>query len=207
MNNSIKFVYFDVGGVLYLDYSKTNKWEEMQHDLGITQKKSSKFNQLWKKHASRVCLDYDVNNLIPILKKELNLNIPKNYSMLKDFINRFDKNPSIWPVAKYAKKHYKVGLLTNQYPRMLPLIMQGKQIPNVEWDIVIDSSIVGLQKPDPNIFKLSQKRAKTKSKYIFYIDNDQKHLDSAKNLGWQTFLYDPSNPLKSSKKLLDFLKN
>ncbi len=31
----IKFVYFDLGGVAELDYSKTNKWEELMHDLGL----------------------------------------------------------------------------------------------------------------------------------------------------------------------------
>ena len=37
---------------------------------------------------------------------------------------------------------------------------------------------------------------------ILFIDNSQKHLDSAKQLGWQTFLYDPSDTKKSSEELI-----
>ena len=206
MNKSIKFIYFDVGGVLYLDYSKTNKWQEMQTDLGIAKNQNKKFDQLWKKHASRVCLDYHVDNIIPILKKEFNLNISPHYSMLEDFINRFDNNPSIWPVVKYAKKHYQVGLLTNQYPQMLKQIQKTKQIPKIIWNTIIDSSEVKLQKPDPKIFKLAQEKTKTKPENILFIDNDQKNLNPATKMGWQTFLYDPTNSEKSSKKLLDLIK-
>jgi hypothetical protein len=31
-----KFVYFDVGGVLIKDFSKTNKWEELKKAKNIT---------------------------------------------------------------------------------------------------------------------------------------------------------------------------
>lgn len=40
----IKFIYFDVGGVVILDYSKTNKWNEMLTDLGIPEELKPKFN-------------------------------------------------------------------------------------------------------------------------------------------------------------------
>jgi len=173
----------------------------MKRGLGISKKQDKSFTKIWDQYKNNVCIDFDVDNLIPVLKNKLNLNIPKGYSMLEDFVNRFDLNLSIWPIAKYAKEHYKVGLLTNQYLKMLPLIRKRKLIPDIKWNAIIDSSVVGLQKPDPEIFKLAQKKAKTKPKYILYIDNDQKHLDSASSLGWQTFLYDPTNPKKSSKKL------
>ena len=39
----IKFIYFDIGGVLLLDFSKTNKWLEMRRDLGISPDLDSQF--------------------------------------------------------------------------------------------------------------------------------------------------------------------
>jgi len=35
MNKNIKFIYFDVGGVAILDFSKTNKWKEITKALEI----------------------------------------------------------------------------------------------------------------------------------------------------------------------------
>ena len=41
--SKISFVYFDVGGVILLDYSGTNKWVEMQRGLGINPELDAKF--------------------------------------------------------------------------------------------------------------------------------------------------------------------
>lgn len=207
MSKAIKFIYFDVGGTLLIDFNKTNKWQQMKQDLGVTDKNDKNFEAIWKEYRHKICINQDVDDLIPILNSKVGLKIPKNYSMLEDFINRFDLNPSVWPVAEYAKEKFKVGLLTNQYPRMLKIIRKRKLIPDINWDIVIDSSVVGLQKNDLNYFKFSQEKAKTEPKHILYIDDKPEFLKKAAKLGWKTFLYDPASPIQSSKELLKLLKN
>ena len=207
MKQPIEFVYFDVGGVLLLDYSKTNKWQQMKKDLGITQKNDKEYEKIWRKYEDKYCLDFDVDRLIPMLKKELSLSIPENYSMLEDFVNRFDQNPSISPVVEYANKHFKIGMLTNVYPKMLDLIQQKNLIPNIDWDVVIDSSFIGFQKPDLEIYKLAEDKAKVDPSKILFIDNLPGHLKIPQKHNWQSFLYDPANPGESSQKLLNLLAN
>lgn len=68
---NIKFIYFDVGGVLLRDFSGTNKWQEMIKALGVTQKNESTFNEIWQQHRNKICIDCDVDHLIPIFKKKL----------------------------------------------------------------------------------------------------------------------------------------
>ena len=178
----------------------------MKKDLGITQKNDKEFEKIWGKYEDKYCLDFDVDRLIPILKKELDLSIPKDYSMLEDFVNRFDPNPSVAPVVEYANKHFKVGMLTNVYPRMLDLIKKTNLIPQIDWNIVIDSSLVGFQKPDLEIYKLAEDKAKVNPSKILFIDNLSGHLKIPKKRNWQTFLYDPANPEKSSQNLLKLLR-
>lgn len=197
---NIKHVYFDVGGVLLLDYSGTNKWMEMKRDLGVTVAEDELFDSVWKKYRERICIDCDVDTIISDFETALQRKLEK-YSMLEDFVNRFELNPSIWPIARAAKDTYSVGLLTNMYPRMLNAIKAKELIPDIAWNSIIDSSVVGYQKPEPGIFEAAEKMVKTEPHTIFFIDNSSEHIAAAAERGWQTLLYDPQKPEASSQKL------
>lgn len=199
----ISFVYFDLGGVAIRDFSGTDKSNQMKSDLGLKGNKSELFDQILEQHGRDYDfnIDFDIDRLIPILEKKLKITFPKNYSMLADIVNRFEPNPSILSVIEKIHKTRRIGLLTNMFPRMLDLIKERNIIPPAHWDVIIDSSVVGLQKPDPKIFAFAQKLAKVKNEEILFIDNSEEHIKSAANFGWKTFLYDPAHPSDSSVKL------
>ena len=67
-------------------------------------------------------------------------------------------------------------------------------ITDAYWDVVIDSSVVGLAK----------QKAGVKGDEILFAENSPKNIDTAQSLGWQTFLYDPVHHEESSHKLLEF---
>jgi len=177
----------------------------MKRDLGVTKDLDEKYEKLLLKYKPRVCVDFDIDNLAPILEKELGLAIPKNYSMLIDFANRFELNKSIWSISKATKQNYKVGLLTNQFPRMLALIKKRNLIPDIDWDAVVDSSVVRYQKPEEEIYKIAEEMSGLDSEKIFFIDNKNENLEVARKRGWKTFLYDPQSPEESSRRLSDIL--
>ncbi|MCC6711227.1 MAG: HAD family hydrolase [Candidatus Pacebacteria bacterium] len=200
-----KFIYFDVGGVLLLDFSGTNKWIEMRRALGVTAEKDEVFDKLWGKYHQRICLDYPVDNFISELERKLGLVIHKNYSMLADFVNRFTLNTSIWPIVEKISQKYQVGLLTNMYLGMLALIQKQNLIPPISWDVVVDSSKVGYQKPDKEIFVLAKKLAGVKPAEILFIDNTAEHLEAAQKRGWQTLWYDTTKAEESNQQLIKTL--
>ena len=51
-------------------------------------------------------------------------------------------------------------------------------IPKISWDVVIDSSIEGVAKPDPAIYKLAEEKAGVKGKLILFYSNFQKTVGS-----------------------------
>ncbi|MDP1721836.1 MAG: HAD family hydrolase [Candidatus Gottesmanbacteria bacterium] len=196
------FVYFDVGGVVVLDFSGTNKWKELKQELGIPVGMSQQFDDFWEKYKDEVCIDRDVESLLPLLKKQFNIHIPDNYSLLIDgFINRFEKNTSILPVIEKIHSKFKIGLLTNMYPRMFDEMKKRGFFVDVNWNVIIDSSKKKLQKPDSRIFTLAEKEAGISGGEILFVENSQVHIEAAKIIGWQIFLYDSSNPRKASNDL------
>ena len=203
----VKFIYFDVGGVVVLDFSKTNKWHDFSKEIGIPEDKEKEFLNFWDYKEPMINVGLDADLLIPEIEEKFQIKVPKNYSLLYDgFISRFEINKSLLPVIHELKKLYKIGLLTNQYPRMFEILKRTKLLPKISWDVIIDSSIEKIKKPNPKIYKLAEKLSKVKGDEIFFIDNQEENLESAKKFNWLTFLYDPANPNKSSKALLQNFK-
>jgi FMN phosphatase YigB (HAD superfamily) len=198
----IKFVYFDVGGVAVADFSKSNKWSVMKNLIGVKPEFEKEFDSLYDKYESEICLNRHVDTLIPILAKSLHLNFPKDFSMNQYMVDHFDANKSLWPVIYKMQERAKVGLLTNMYVDMFDLIVKKNILPPVKWDVVVDSSIVKMIKPNLDIYEYSQKAARVKAMEILFVDNKQENIDTAKKLGWQTFFYDSSKYQNSSHILL-----
>lgn len=201
----ISFIYFDVGGVVIKDFSDSNKFSELQKDIGINSSNQQQFDQIWQSHRDSIATDYDIDNYVPILRSQLNLNLPQNYSLLQDFINRFEPNQTLWPIIKKLKRHYRLGLITNMYPRMFDLIQQANLFPEIKWDVVIDSSKVKAKKPDLNFYQIAANQANVSSTEILLIDNKPEFLEPPKSLGWQTYFYDSADYEASTQELNQFL--
>lgn len=204
----IKFIYFDVGGVVINDFSGTNKWEDLKRELGIPANKSQEFEDIYDLYHDELNTNREIDSLLPIYKEKFNIKIPEDYSLLVDgFIKRFEKNLDIWPIIETAKRKFKIGLLTNIYPNMLIEIKKAGLLPDVIFDPIIDSSVEKIQKPYKSIYELAQKRSGFKANEILFIDNSQKNIDTAGGLGWQTYFYDSSNYKDSSQKLSSYIQN
>lgn len=202
----ISFAYFDLGGVVIKDFSGTNKWAEMKGVMGVTKDMEEEFDELYDQYELKeLCLTRDVDSLMPIFKKKFGLKFPKDFSMLEYFIKHFEQNTSIWPIIKEVQKNRGIGLLTNMYPRMLDAIRKQNLLPPVEWNVIIDSSVERVQKPDQKIFKLAQEKAGVKGEEVLFIDNTEINTDAAATYGWQTFLYDPTDHEVACRKLENML--
>jgi len=206
--SKIKFIYFDVGGVLIKDFSKTDKFNELLDDLGLNQIQKDNFIDRFSEKEDEICkglLSCEV--FLESYPEYSQFKLKGEYSLCQDFVDRFELNTSIHGLVDQLTKKYKVGLLTNMYLGMLDKIKQRELLPSVKWDVEVDSSVVNLAKPHAEIFQLAQKLAKVEPGEILYIDNTQKHLDAAKKEGWSVFLYDPADTERSTRELLNFIED
>src|SRR3989344_735324 len=204
----IKFVYFDIGGVVVKDFSGNDKWGNFKKLIGVEQEFDKEFDKLYDKYEDEdLNLTREVDSLIPILSEKFKIQFPPDFSLLTYYVDYFQPNTSLWPVITEIKRTSKVGLLTNMYVGMLDLIRDRNLLPSIDWDVVIDSSKVDLQKPDPKIYLLAQKLSGVENGEILFVDNSKKNIDAAKNLGWTIFYFGSSDYEKSSSNLLEFYRN
>ena len=203
--HKIKFIYFDVGGVALLDFSKTNKWNEMLFDLGVSDAVRTQFDELFDAHEKKICVGEDINIFVNEARTKLGINFPPNYDMTADFVNRFEKNIPMLELLAKLKNDFKLGLLTGQYPNMLNMIFEKGLLPNDIWSVVIDSSIEGFTKPDPEIYLLAEKKTKIEKEAILFVDNKAKLLEYPKSRGWKVYEYDPANAKSSTERLTNLI--
>lgn len=200
-------IFFDVGGVVIQDFSGTNKWDEMIGSMGVNSENKDRYQEIWNKYKHRRCIDFDVDLMIDELRNYVGLDLAEGFSFLEQFVDRFNPNPSIVPVLKYAKSISKIGLITNMYPRMLDKIYNRKGLmPNIKWDYTFDSSVIKLEKPDRKIFEFVQMKINAlEDNKILFVDNSEENLIEPTKLGWDTFLYESRNPESSSDKLFNII--
>ncbi len=205
-NDMISFVYFDLGGVLDIDFSVGNGWDDLRNELGIRESQKEPFDNLFASYEREICTNRDIETMLPILQKKFGITIPKDYSLLDAFVKRFRKNESIWPVLSTITKYCRVGILTMMYQGMFDAIRKENILPSNAWDVIVDSSNVGFTKYDKEFFEFAQKQANVAGDQILFVENSKKHVQMAPQFGWQTFWYDTSNPMLSSRKLLKFFE-
>ena len=203
----ISFIYFDIGGVLINDLDNREKWSKLRDDIGVKKEFENDFEKLFSEYEyNGLCLNKDVDILIPIFSEKFGMNFPKDYSLLEDMVNRFQINESVWPLVFKLKKNVRLGLLTNIYPRMLELNFKKGLIPPIDWDVIIDSSVVGFQKPDLRIYSVAEEKSETKKEEILFIDDRRENIEAAAEFGWQTILYDRNDTEKSNKLIYSICK-
>ncbi len=95
--------------------------------------------------------------------------------------------------------NYHVGLLTNSMPGLLDKMLANNILPNINYDVIIDSSKVKLIKPETKIFQLATEKAKFNSQQILFIDDTKPNLVAAQQYGWKVEWFDYTDPIASTE--------
>lgn len=196
------FIYFDIGNSLVdcSNYFKTatTKFNLKAEDL----KKVFDENidavttgflypqQFWEKCIQR----YDIQNA-------------HDYNFLESWVSDYEPIIEMHEFIIKLKSNYHVGLLSNIYKGMLPLLLEKGLIPKIDYDQIIFSCDVGMMKPNPDIYAFAQNRANSDPKNILLIDDRQDFLDGAKKAHWHTFLFNDKERANSVKELEEYILN
>lgn len=101
----------------------------------------------------------------------------------------------------WASEHYRIGLLTNIMPTLLEGLLKLDKVPNVPYDAVINSSAIGMIKPNPQIYVQAAEQAGVPANEILFIDDTQANLVAAEKQDWQVVLFDYARPEESTEHL------
>ena len=109
-------------------------------------------------------------------------------------------------LVNWASEHYRVGLLTNIMPGLVSAMLADGKLPNVDYDVIIDSSEVGAIKPEEKIYEIAQVRAGVAPEQILFVDDGRTNLMAAERLGWKVLWFDDYRPSESTSRVRSALE-
>jgi len=195
MKKTVRFVYFDVGGVLMSWQDGHRKVaEEYNVPLEDLQKV---FHENWR-DACRGTLD-----LAAYMHKFASvLGMSEPYPDMTDFwTDRFTVISPVHELAHELKEYYKLGILSNAERGILAKAKKKGLIPDIEWHSFIDSSDHGSIKPEKKIYEIAEEMAGVDPGEIFFIDDVAEHITMAESRGWQGVTFDANDIPGSIKKI------
>lgn len=93
-------------------------------------------------------------------------------------------------LLKWAAGLYRVGLMTNTMPGLVSGLRERGLLPDVPYASIVDSSEMGIGKPEPKAYELAQERAGVPAEQIMLIDDSRANVVAAEQQGWHVARFD-----------------
>jgi len=191
--SGVSFVYFDVNGCLI--HSSQPALAKLSYDAGVPPDIVESAYWHYNDEVGRGAMSLD----------ELNAELAKRLKVdtvdwQAYYMAALEPIVQMQEVLKWASDYYKIGLLTNIMPGFLNAIRRAKQLPELHYDAIIDSSEVAAVKPEAKMYEIAQERAGCPPEEILLIDDSRVNLMAAEKLGWRVLWCDESHPEDSAAR-------
>lgn len=183
----IKAICFDLDGVYFLN-GKSNFIEALK-GLGVTESeakrvflKSDEMNNKYKlgKMTDNEFWTWSINEW------KLNMSVDEITKLL---IQGYETNADAVEYVKQVRKAgYKTVICSNNFPARINGLQQRFGFLN-DFDVVVVSYLVGVDKPNKEIFQKLIEKCEVNANEIIYSDDDETKMLGAKELGINTHLY------------------
>ncbi len=196
--SGIKFVYFDVSGVLVRFFQRA--FTNISADTGAS---SDVIESLYWHYNDVVCRgEMSLSEFDQILADRLNI---PNISWAEYYLKNIEVINETVELIRWAITYYPIGLLTNIMPGLVNEMIKQSKLPNLDYSAIVDSSVVGSIKPEQNIYAIAQKISGYKPEEILFIDDSRQNLMAAEKLGWHVLWFDDYRPSESEHRIKEAL--
>ncbi len=195
----VSFIYFDVNGCLVHFFQRA-----FGKLAAVTDTPADLIETAYWHYNDEACRGrLSLADFNASLAKRLGIN---SVDWQKYYLETIEPVTPMQELLIWASQHYKVGLLTNIMPGFLGAMRRAGQVPDLAYDAIIDSSEVGVIKPEPKIYEIADAQAGCPPGEILLIDNSRANLMAAEKLGWHVLWFDDARPEKSVKHVRQVLE-
>lgn len=199
MNQKIKAVVFDVGGVLC-------EWQEICNEFAREIKVNEEsFLKIFIKHSFDPKTGSDLGLITTdefFVRLTDDLGVPeKAKDWRRRFVPGFTRIEPTYVLVNELKGKYKLALLTNSKMDLWDEWKEGRLREN--FPIIVDSAEVQAIKPDEKIFRILLGRLELKPEECLFIDDTKDYVQAAEKLGFKTIhFHEPEVSVKLIRKIL-----
>ena len=202
-----KAVIWDFGGVITSSpFEAFNKFEldnNLPKDIIRTINSENPDDNAWAKFERN---DIDINEFDTLFSKEAD---KKGFQISGKQVVKLLSGDIRKPMVDFLlslKENYKLGCITNNIQNSkdekVNHLNQASQVMKI-FDHIIESSRVGLRKPDPKIYYMSCDALGVRPEECIYLDDLGINLKPARKIGMTTIkVIDPNDAIDEVKKYL-----
>ena len=197
--SGIKFVYFDVNGVLVRYYQRA--FTSIAYDFNVSPERVEDI--FWQYEDKLVRGQMSMAEFNSILVTNIG---SQGVDWKRYYLDNIEPNESMKQVVEWAAENYKIGLLTNNFPEMTRSMLANKILPDVNYWSVVDSSEVKTAKPEEAIFQKATQMAGVEPNEILLIDDERPNIIAAQRMGWRVMWFDDYNQEANEAKIKQMLE-
>jgi FMN phosphatase YigB (HAD superfamily) len=189
----VSFVYFDVNGCLVHLYHQA--FDKLAADTGTRPEAAESAYWHYNNQACRG--DISMSDFNENLAARLGV---AQVHWQDYYLEHVKPIKEMQELLIWAAERYRVGLLTNTMPGLLTSMKRSGILPDINYDVVIDSSEVGSLKPEAKIYEIAQSKTGLKNEEILFIDNDRVNLMAAERFNWHVLSFDDVRPQEAVER-------
>lgn len=196
--SGVRFVYFDINGCLVRFFHRA--FTELSQQSGAP---ADQIETTFWHYNDAVCrgeLSMDEFNRLMAEAFKVMVDWKANY------LKAIETIPEMHELVSWAAEHYRVGLLSNIMPGFITDMRSQGLLPQVDYDVIIDSSEVGAIKPEREIYEVAQQRAGVDTEEILLIDDSRTNIMAAEHMGWKVLWFDDYRPDESVARVKQSLE-
>lgn len=198
--SGVKFVYFDINGVLVRFFQRA--FAKMAED---TDARPDVIESTFWHYNDALCKNkISIDDFNKIIAKKLHVS---SIDWANYYLNSVDPITEMFECVNWVSQYYKIGLMSNIIDGFIAKMIQRKLLPDLPYNVIVDSSIEGYIKPEEKIYQIAAQKAGVLPEQILLIDDDRPNLMAAEHLGWHVLWFDdyqPSKGVDKIKKALEF---
>jgi FMN phosphatase YigB (HAD superfamily) len=185
--SGVRFVYFDMNGVL-VRAAVTKACMKLAEESGVT---PDVIETIFWQYNSDVCRgSMSLDEFNTVLAERLDMLVDWN----RYYLMAVEPTPGISDLVSWAAENYRIGVVTNTFPGLVQPMFDRGILPNVPFEVIIDSSEVRALKPEARMFEIAVDRAGLEPSQILLVDDDRLNLAAAGQFGWHTMGFDAYQP-------------
>lgn len=192
--SGISFVYFDVNGVLVRFFQRA--FTQLSLETGVS---SDMIESTFWHYNDVVCRgEMTISEFNEALALRLGI---AEIDWAKYYLESVDPIDEARELLKWLSTEFRIGLLSNIMPGLLDEMIKREILPNIPYDMIIDSSKVGAIKPENKIFEIAAEKAGVATQELLLIDDERANVMAAERLGWHVLWFDDFRPQESIERI------
>lgn len=197
--SGISFVYFDINGCLVRFYQRA--FTELADATDVS---ADIIETTFWHYNDQVCRgDMSMEEFNKEFARALGI---PSVNWIEYYLAAIDPIPEMQELVEWTAKHYRIGLLTNIMPGFVTAMRGRKLVPDVQYDVIIDSSEVHAIKPEAKIYELATSKADCPPNEILFVDDSRMNLMAAEKHGWRVLWFDDYRPERAVARIRESLE-